>query len=91
MARAAGIDPVADHIGKHFVFELRRIWAAFAHQITVEPLLGDAMELAEEMKLGENRRIWRWFSEQASSQTSVQQQRDLGFTASRNAQIWDAR
>ena len=52
LAVDAGDDLAARHIREHFVFELRRICAAFAHQITVEPLLRDALELAEEMKLG---------------------------------------
>ena len=43
-------DLVAGHIGEHLVFELRRICAAFANQITIEPLLGDAFELTKEMQ-----------------------------------------
>ena len=45
-------DPTASHIGKHLVFELSWVCAAFTLQVAVEPLLGDALKLAEEMELG---------------------------------------
>ena len=34
------------------ILQLRGIGVAFANEIIVEPLLGDALELSEEMKLG---------------------------------------
>ena len=48
----AGGDALAGHVGQHFVFELRRIRAAFADQVAVEPLLSDALELPKQMELG---------------------------------------
>ena len=68
LAVDAGDDLVAGHIGEHLVFELRRICAAFAHQVTVEPLLGDALELAEEMKLGVFARVTPPVQDQVRSQ-----------------------
>jgi len=52
LAVDASDDPVACHISQHFVFEVRRRSTAFADQVAVKPLLGDALELAEEVKLG---------------------------------------
>ena len=48
----AGGEALAGHVGKHFVFELRRIRAAFADQVAVEPLFGDALELPKQVELG---------------------------------------
>ena len=48
----AGGDAVAGHVGQLLVHELRRIGAALADQAGVEPLLGDALELAEQIELG---------------------------------------
>ena len=50
-ARDAGGDPVAGHVGQLLVHELRRIGAALADEAGVEPLLGDALELAEQVQL----------------------------------------
>ena len=47
----AGGDPVAGHVGQFLIHELRGIGAAFADEAGVEPLLGDALELAEEVEL----------------------------------------
>ena len=47
----AGGDPVAGHVGQLLIHELRGIGAALADETGVEPLLGDALELAEEMEL----------------------------------------
>ena len=47
-----GGDPLAGHVGELLVHELRRVGAALADQVGVEPLLGDALELAEEVELG---------------------------------------
>ena len=47
----AGGDPVAGHVGQFLIHELRGIGAAFADEAGVEPLLGDALELAEQMEL----------------------------------------
>ena len=47
----AGSDAVAGHVRQFLIHELGGIGAAFADQAGVEPLLGDALELAEEMEL----------------------------------------
>ena len=44
-------DLVASHVGQFLIHELRGIGAAFAHKAGIEPLLGDAFELAEEVEL----------------------------------------
>ena len=44
-------DPVAGHVGQLLIHELRRIRVALADETGVEPLLGDALELAEEVQL----------------------------------------
>ncbi len=46
-----GGDPLAGHVGQLLVHELRRIGAALADEAGVEPLLGDALELAEQVEL----------------------------------------
>ena len=43
-------DPVAGHVGEFLVHEQRGISAALADEIAVQPLLGDALELAEEVE-----------------------------------------
>ncbi len=48
----AGGDPIARHVREFLIHELGGIGAAFADEAGVEPLLGDALELAEEMELG---------------------------------------
>ena len=45
-----GGDALAGHIGQFLVHELRRISVAFADEIGIEPLLGDALELTEEVE-----------------------------------------
>ena len=45
-----GGDPLAGHVGQLLILELRRIGAALADETAVEPLLGDALELAEEVE-----------------------------------------
>ena len=45
-----GDDPAAGYVREHFIFELSRICTASAHEIAIEPLLGDALELTEQMK-----------------------------------------
>ncbi len=47
----AGGDAVAGHVGQFLIHELRGIGVALADEAGVEPLLGDALELAEEMEL----------------------------------------
>src|SRR5262245_57790229 len=47
----AGCDAVAGHVGQFLVHEKRRIGIALAYEARVEPLLGDALELAEEVQL----------------------------------------
>ena len=64
-ARDAGGDALAGHVGQLLVFELGGIGAALANQIFVEPLLGDALELAEKMKLRVFARIAPFGVEQA--------------------------
>ena len=44
-------DAVAGHIGQFLIHEECGIGAAFAHEAGVEPLLGDALELTEQVKL----------------------------------------
>ena len=44
-------DAVAGHVGKFLIHELGRVGLAFAHEAGVEPLLGDALELAEKVEL----------------------------------------
>ena len=44
-------DAIAGHIGKFLIHEKRRIRAAFAHKASVQPLLGDSLQLAEEVEL----------------------------------------
>ena len=46
-----GGDPVAGHVRQLLVHEQRGIGAALADEAGVEPLLGDALELAEEVEL----------------------------------------
>ena len=48
----AGGDALAGHVGELLVHELGRVGAALADQVGVEPLPGDALELAEEVQLG---------------------------------------
>jgi hypothetical protein len=43
-------DTVRRHVSQHLVFQLRRIGAAFADEVAVQPLLGDALELAEQVQ-----------------------------------------
>jgi hypothetical protein len=71
LARDGGGDALAGHVGQFLVHELRRIGAALADEAGVEPLLGDALELAEEMELrlfagiaplGVEQRLVRWKS-----------------------------
>ena len=64
LAGDAGGDPLAGHVGEHLVFELRRIGAAFADEVAVEPLLGDALELPEEVEL----RVFAWVAPLVSGQ-----------------------
>ena len=52
----AGGDPVAGHVGELLIHELRRIGAALADEVAVEPLLGDALELTEQVELRRLRR-----------------------------------
>ena len=47
----AGGDAVAGHVGQLLVHELGGIGAALADEAGVEPLLGDALELAEQVEL----------------------------------------
>ena len=47
----AAVIRVAGHVGQLLVHELRGIGAALADEAGVEPLLGDALELAEEVEL----------------------------------------
>ena len=51
-ARDRGGDAFAGHVGQFLIHELRRVGAAFAHQAGIEPLLGDALELPEQVELG---------------------------------------
>ena len=51
-------DAVAGHVGQFLIHEQRRIGSAFAHEAGVEPLLGDALELTEEMEL----RLFAWIA-----------------------------
>ena len=55
-ARDAGGDALAGHVGQFLIHQLRRIGAALADEAGVEPLLGDALELAEEVELAAPRR-----------------------------------
>ena len=48
----AGGNPFTGHVGQFLIHELGRIGAAFADQTGIEPLLGDPLELAEEMQFG---------------------------------------
>ena len=48
----AGGDALAGHVRQFLVHQLRRISAAFAHEAVVQPLLGDALKLAEQIELG---------------------------------------
>ena len=50
LAVDASDNPVAGHVGEHFVFELRRICSAFADQVAIKPLLSDALELPEQVE-----------------------------------------
>ena len=43
-------DSLAGHVGQHLVQELSGAGAALADEATVEPLLGDALELSEEIE-----------------------------------------
>ena len=47
----AGGDAVAGHVGQLLIHELRGIGVTLADETGVEPLLGDALELAEQMQL----------------------------------------
>jgi hypothetical protein len=47
----AGGDALAGHVGQFLVHQLRRVGAALADQAGVQPLFGDALELAEQMQL----------------------------------------
>ena len=73
LAVDAGDDLAAGHVGEHLVLELRRIGAALADQVTVEPLLGDALELAEEMKLG----VFAWVAPLVQDKVRCQLVQDL--------------
>ena len=44
-------DPFAGHVSEFLIHELRRIGAALAYEAGVEPLLRDALELAEKIEL----------------------------------------
>ena len=46
-----GGDAVAGHVGQFLIHEQRGIGAALADEAGVEPLLGDALELAEQVEL----------------------------------------
>ena len=46
----AGDDSLAGHVGEHLVAELGGIGTALADEAGIEPLAGDALELAEEVK-----------------------------------------
>ncbi len=48
----AGGDAVAGHVRQFLIHQLGGIRAALADEAGVEPLLGDALELAEQMELG---------------------------------------
>lgn len=43
-------DAVAGHVGQFLIHEERGIGATFAHEAGIEPLLGDALELTEEVE-----------------------------------------
>ena len=45
-----GGDAVASHVGQFLIQELSRFGITFAHQTGVEPLLGDALELPEQVE-----------------------------------------
>ena len=49
-ASDAGGDLVAGHVGEFLVHEDRRVGVTPADETRVKPLLGDALELAEEME-----------------------------------------
>ena len=53
-----GGDAVAGHVGQVLIHEQRRIGVALADETGVEPLLGDALELAEEVEL----RLLAWIA-----------------------------
>ena len=44
-------DSRTGHIGQFLIHQLRRVGAAFADQAAIEPLFGDALELAEQVQL----------------------------------------
>ena len=48
--RDGGGDLVAGHVRQLLVHELGRVGAALAHQMSLQPLAGDALELAEEVQ-----------------------------------------
>ena len=50
MSGDGGSNSVAGHVGQFLIHEQRRVGVAFANQAAVQPLLGDALELAEEVK-----------------------------------------
>ena len=52
VAGDGGGDALAGHVGQFLVHELRRVGAAFADEAGIEPLLGDPLELAEEVEFG---------------------------------------
>ena len=68
-------DAVAGHVGQFLVHELRRIGVAFADEAGVEPLLGDALELAEEVELRFLAGIAPFRVEQALSEVEEQRGR----------------
>ena len=47
----ASSDPLASHVGELLVAELRRVGSALADQMVIEPLTGDAFQLAEQVEL----------------------------------------
>ena len=48
----AGGNALAGHIGQFLVHQLGRIGAALADQAGIQPLLGDPLELAEQVQFG---------------------------------------
>ena len=52
LAGDPGGDALASHVGRHLVFQLRRIGAALADEVPFEPLAGDALELTKKVEFG---------------------------------------
>ena len=68
-----GGDALAGHVRQFLVHELRRVGAALADQAGIEPLLGDALQLPEQVELGIFARVAPLGVDQALGQ--VEQQR----------------